>query len=156
SLNASGAVRITTRSGGDEWHGNLFGNLEDQIFGLAGFPPGNSDYSRQQFGFGAGGAVIKDKAFLFVGGERTKQDGFLPMTTGDLILPSDSGSQAFNETSAQSAYFRENMLTARLDYNFGDNMKGFVRFTYDNANEIGPSNSLSNFRNQLNVPAWVF
>jgi hypothetical protein len=156
SLNATGAVRITTRSGGDEWHGNLFGNLQDQIFGLAGFPPGNSDYSRQQFGFGAGGAVIKDKAFLFVGGERTKQDGFLPMTTGDLILPSDSGSQAFNATSPQSAYFRENMLTARLDYNFNDNMKGFVRFTYDNANEIGPSNSLSNFRNQLNVPAWVF
>ena len=27
SLNATGAVRVTTRSGGDEWHGNLFGNL---------------------------------------------------------------------------------------------------------------------------------
>ena len=27
SLNAAGSVRVTTRSGGDEWHGNLFGNL---------------------------------------------------------------------------------------------------------------------------------
>src|SRR5208283_2514295 len=77
SLNAAGAVRVSTRSGGDEWHGNLFGGLQDKILGLAGFPSG-SDYSRQQYGFGGGGAVIKDKAFLFIGGERTKQDGFLP------------------------------------------------------------------------------
>jgi hypothetical protein len=156
SLNATGGVRITTRSGGDEWHGNLFGNLQDQVFGLAGFPSGNSDYSRQRYGFGAGGAVIQDKAFLFIGGERSKQDGFFPMSSADLILPTASNLGAFNETSLQSAYFRENMLTARLDYNFNDDMKGFARLSYDNANGIGPSDSLSNFRNQLNVPAAVF
>jgi hypothetical protein len=147
SLNAAGAVRVTTRSGGDEWHGNLFGNLQDRILGLAGFPSGNPGYSRQQYGFGAGGAVIQDKAFLFIGGERSKQDG---------VLPTMLGFPAFNETSLRDAYFRENILTARLDYNFSDDMKGFVRLSYDNANQIGPSDSLSNFRNQLNVPAAVF
>jgi len=147
SLNATGAVRVTTRAGGDEWHGNLSGNLQDQSAGLAGFPSGDSDYSRQQYGFGAGGAVIKDKAFLFIGGERTKQDGFLPAMYG---FP------APNQTSLQSAYFRENMLTARLDYDVSENMKWFVRLSYDNANEIGPPDSQSNFRNQLNVPAAVF
>ncbi len=157
SLNAAGSARVTTRAGGDEWHGNLFANGRDQVIGLAGFPSGNSDYSRQQYGFGAGGAVIKDKAFLFLGGERTKQDGFLPMSSADLILPtaSQAGSGVFNGTSLQSAYFRENMLTARLDYNFSDNMKGFARLSYDNANEIGPSDSLSNFRNQFTIPAAV-
>ena len=79
SLNATGAVRVTTRSGDEEWHGNLFGNFRDQVVGLAGFPSGSPKYSRQQYGFGASGALIKDKAFLFVGGERTKQDGVLPM-----------------------------------------------------------------------------
>src|ERR1022692_3280660 len=83
SLNATGAVRVTTRSGAEEWHGNLFGNFRDQVFGLAGFPSGNNDYSRQQYGFGAGGGVINDKAFLFVAGERTKQDGLLPISTAD-------------------------------------------------------------------------
>ena len=48
------------------------------------------------------------------------------------------------------------MLTARLDYNLSENMKWFVRLSYDNANEIGPPDSQSNFRNQLNVPAAVF
>jgi hypothetical protein len=147
SLNASGAVNITTRSGGDEWHGHLFGNLRDKVFGLAGFPAGDSDYSRQQYGFGAGGALIKDKAFLYVGGERTKQDGALPILMGFPVV---------NETQAQSAYFRQNLLTARLDYNFSDNMKGFVRLGYANANQIGPSDSQSDFRNQINVPSATF
>ncbi|MGA3089153.1 MAG: carboxypeptidase regulatory-like domain-containing protein [Terriglobales bacterium] len=147
SLNATGAVRIATRSGGDEWHGNLFGNLREQFLGLAGFPAGNDDYSRQQYGFGAGGALIQDKAFLFIGGERTQQDGSLPILLG---YP------APNVTSLQSALFRENMLTARLDYNFNDDMKGFARLSYDNANGLGPQASESNFRNQVNVPAAVF
>ena len=146
SLNATGAVRVTTRSGGEEWHGNLFGNLQDKAVGMAGFPSGDPKYSRQQYGFGVGGAVIKDKAFLFIGGERTKQDGSLPF---------EYGFPAFNGTALESAYFRENMLTARLDYNVNENMKWFARLSYDNANQIGPPESQSNFRNQLNVPGAV-
>ena len=147
SLNAAGAVRVTTRSGGDEWHGDLFGNLRERAAGLAGFPSGSPKYSRQQYGFAAGGAVINDKAFLFIAGERTKQDGVFPIM---VAFP------ASNVTYPQSAYFRENMLTARLDYNLSENMKWFARLSYDNANEIGPSDSLSNFRNQINVPAAAF
>jgi hypothetical protein len=147
SLNATGAVRVITRPGGDEWHGDLFGNLRERVLGLAGFPSGSPKYSRQQYGFGAGGALIQDKAFLFIGGERTKQDG---------VLPIDLGFPAFNGTSLQSANFRENLLTARLDYNFSENMKGFARLSYDNFNGVGPSDSLSNFRNQINLPAAVF
>jgi hypothetical protein len=145
SLNATGAVRVSTRFGGDEWHGNLFGNFREQALGLAGFPS-HDDYSRQQYGFGAGGALIAGKAFLFVGGERTKQDGMFPALLG---FP------ALSQTNAQSAYLRENMLDARLDYIFSENMKGFARWSYDNSNEIGPSFSQSNFRNQVNVPAAV-
>ena len=145
SLNAAGAVRITTRSATTgEWHGDVFGNLRDQFLGLAGFPGGDSDYSRQQYGFGAGGAVIKDKGFLFVSGERTKQDG---------ALPTQLGFPGPNQTSRRSAYFRENMLFARFDYNLNDNTKFFARLGYDNANQIGPQDSLSSFRNQINVPS---
>jgi len=159
SLNATGAVRVTTRSAGDEWHGNLFGDVRDRDLGVTGFPKGGPGYSRQQYGFGAGGAVIKDKAFLFVGGERNKQDGYLPIQLGfpcsGAYIPGLCGTTTSDQLSLQSAYFRENMLTARLDYDFNENMKGFARLSYDNVNEIGPSDSQSNFRNQLNVPAAV-
>ena len=164
SLNATGAVRVSTQfasdiPGGGKWHGNLFGNLRDQVLGTSGFPSGPSDYSRQQFGFGAGGAVIKDKAFLFVGGERTKQDGLMPgqygfPCTGPYVAGLCDTSRS-GLIGLQSAYFRENMLSARLDYNFNENMKGFLRYSYDNANLIGPSSSQSNYRNQFNVPALV-
>ena len=159
SLNAMGSVRATTRSAtGGEWHGNLFGNLREQFLGLAGFPSGSSDYSRQQYGFGAGGAVIRDKAFLYVSGERTKQDGSLPMPSQDLILPSSNGSPLFNSTARRSAFFRENMLLARLDYNVNENMKFFVRLGYDNSGQIGPNYGTSNsaFHNQINVPSAAF
>ena len=159
SLNATGAVRIATRSAGADWHGNLFGNLQDKSLGLAGFPSGGDGYSRQQYGFGAGGAVIKDKAFLFVGGERSKQDGGLPIFLGfpcsGVYLAGLCGTSSADQIGERSAFFRENMVTARLDYNVNENMKWFARFSYDNANQLGPPDSQSNFRNQLNVPAAV-
>ena len=148
SLNATGSVLVTTRSAsGNDWHGDLWGNLRDQFLGLSGFPAGRSDYSRQQYGFGAGGAVIKNKAFLFVGGERTKQDG---------ILPANIGFPAPNRAFPRSAYFRENTLITRFDYNLSEATKFFVRLGYDNANQVGPPNSLSSFRNQINVPSAAF
>ena len=146
SLNAAGSVRVSTRSGAEYWHGDLFGILRDQSLGLAGFPD-NSDYSRQQLGFGVGGAVIKDKAFLFLGGERFKQDGLLP---ANIAYPAPNG------TALRDASLRENLLLARFDYNLGENTKLFLRLDYDNLNQIGPPNSLSMFRNQVDVPAVAF
>ncbi len=146
SLNAAGAVEITTRSGSDEWHGNLFGDYRDRRAGLAGFPSSDPTYSRQQYGFGVGGAVIKDKAFVYVGGERFKQDGELPFYQG---FP-------YNGLSLRDASDRDNMLTARLDYNWSENTKWFARFSYDNAKQFGPTNSWSKFQDQVNVPSAVF
>jgi hypothetical protein len=146
SLNAAGAVEMTTRAGSDEWHGNLFGNYRDRRAGLAGFPSSDPKYSRQQYGFGVGGSVIKDKAFLYVSGERFKQDGELPFYQG---FP-------YNFLNLRDASDRENMLTARLDYNWSENAKWFVRFGYDNAKQFGPTNSWSKFQDQVNVPSAVF
>ena len=147
SLNATGAVRVTTRTGGEEWHGNVFGILRDQALGLAGFSD-SDDYSRQQYGFGAGGTVIKDKAFLFVSA-RTYQAGWpVAQPRSDSPLPT--------APLCARAYFRENTALARFDYNVNDNMRFFARLGFDNANLIGPQNSFSSYRNQLNVPSAAF
>jgi Carboxypeptidase regulatory-like domain len=146
SLNAAGAVGITTRSGSDEWHGDLFGNFRDRSAGMAGFPSGSPKYSRQLYGFGVGGAVIKDRAFLFLSGERVKQDGQLPFYQG---FP-------YSFINLRDASDRDNMLTGRLDYNLSENTKWFVRLSYDNAKQFGPTDSWSKFRDQVNVPSAVF
>ena len=155
SLNATGSVRVATRSGGEVWHGNLFGNFRDLGLGIAGYPAGDVGYSRQQYGLGAGGALIKNKLFLFVSGERTKQDGSLPQMTQDLILPSADGSPIFNTTGLTPAYFRENLASARFDYTRDQNLKYFLRLGYDNANLLG-ANSESVYRNQFNVESATF
>lgn len=146
SLNAAGAVEMTTRSGSDEWHGNLFGDYRDRRAGLAGFPSSDPKYSRQLYGFGLGGALIKDKAFVYLGGERLKQDGQLPFYQG---FP-------YNFLNLRDAADRDNMLTGRLDYNWSENTKWFVRLSYDNAKQFGPTNSWSKFQDQVNVPSAVF
>lgn len=148
SLNATGSVGVATRSApGNDWHGDVWGNFREQFLGLAGFPAGGSDYSRQQYGFGAGGSVIKDKAFLFLGGERTKQDG---------LQPANIGFPAPNLSYPRSAYFRENMLLARFDYNVSENTKFFLRLGYNDASQVGPPNSLSSFMNKTNVRSAAF
>ena len=156
SLNATGSVRIDTRSGGENWHGDLFGNLRNQSLGLAGFPSGNSDYSREQYGFGAGGAILKGKGYLFFAGERTNQDGSLPINTQDVILPTQQGSTNFSSVGLQRADFRQNLLTARLDYKFNEDKRIFVRLGYDDANLVGPRNSESMWRNDAHVPSATF
>ena len=156
SLNATGSVRLDTRGGGENWHGDLFGHLRNQAFGLAGFPSGNSDYSREQYGFGAGGSILNGKAFLFFAGERTSQDGSLPMMTQDLLLPAQQGSTNFASVGLQRADFRQNLLTGRLDYKFNEDKRIFVRLGYDNASLVGPQNSESMWRNKINVPSASF
>ncbi len=146
SLNGAGAVEVITRSGSDEWHGNLFGDYRDRRIGLAGFPSSDPKYSRQLYGFGVGGALIKDKAFVYLGGERLKQDGQLPFYQG---FP-------YNFINLRDASDRDNMLTGRLDYNWSENTKLFGRFSYDNAKQFGPIDSWAKFQDQVNVPSAVF
>ncbi len=147
SLNADGAVRIATRSAVEAWHSNIFINVRDQFLGLAGYPSGGDGYSRQQYGLQTGGAIIQDKLFLNITAERTKQDGVVPFM---LSFP------GVDQSTLRSANFDENMVTARLDYNVNENMKWFLRYSYDNASQIGPPDSRSSYRNQINVPATVF
>lgn len=146
SLNGAGAVELITRSGSEDWHGNLFGDYRDRRAGLAGFPSGDPKYGRQLYGFGVGGALIKDKAFVYLSGERLKQDGELPFYQG---FP-------YNFLTLRDASDRDNMLTGRLDYNSSENTKLFARFSYDNAKQFGPTDSWSKFQDQGNVPSAVF
>ena len=70
-------MNIITRSGSDQIHGAVFGVYRgDQ--GAAPLPASSagsdSSFQREQFGANAGGAIIKDKVFLFADAERTQQN----------------------------------------------------------------------------------
>lgn len=68
-----GAMNIVTRSGTNEWHGNLFGFLRHRSVQARNFfdpVPGGSAYTRTQAGATLGGPLRRDKTFLFGAFER--------------------------------------------------------------------------------------
>src|SRR6202035_3072509 len=124
-LTSSGAINVTTKSGTNQIHGEAFGLFRDRSVGGAAppLPPGQKipPFQRSQFGGNLGGAIIKDKLFYFLDGERTKQDS---QVTVQFPSPFDI------YDSALTVPFRDNELMARLDYNLGHNVRLFYRFNY--------------------------
>jgi Carboxypeptidase regulatory-like domain len=80
---ASTSVSIVTRSGTNEFHGDLFEFLRNDGFGSAReyFSPVASTYKRNQFGGTVGGPIKKDKLFFFGGYQGTTVRQTLPNTS---------------------------------------------------------------------------
>jgi hypothetical protein len=121
-LTSSGAINVTTKSGTNQYHGEAFGLFRDRSVGGAAPPGGgNVPFQRSQFGGNLGGAIIKDKLFFFMDGERTKQDS---VVTVQFPAPFDILGGSLGVP------FRENELMGKLDYALGHNARLFYRFNY--------------------------
>lgn len=133
-LTSTGAVNVTTRSGSNQVHGEAFGLFRgDQ--GAAALPgPTTPSFQREQFGGRLGGAIIKDKVFLFADAERTKQD----FTAAVPFSP------PFNVLNARlSQPYREFDADGRLDWNIKENTRAFYRFDFFQNTDLRPGGSAS-------------
>jgi hypothetical protein len=124
-LTSSGAVNVTTKSGTNQFHGEAFGDFRDRSVGGAAppLPVGQPipPLQRSQFGGDFGGAIIKDKLFFFLDGERIKQDS---QSTIQFPAP-------FDELDGNlTVPFRSSELMTRADYNLGHNARLFYRYNY--------------------------
>ncbi|MEK6396481.1 MAG: carboxypeptidase regulatory-like domain-containing protein [Terriglobus sp.] len=136
-ITSTGQVLVSTRTGTNAFHGNLFYNFQDNNAGFATFDHNNPPFQRNQFGGGVGGPIIKDKLFFFGDIERIKQD----QSTSSTV------SSTFNNIKSQfpsiAAPFRSTYSTLRLDYNGPLGGHYFVRGNYDvNASPSGSGYSL--------------
>ena len=144
-LTSSGALNIATRSGSNQIHGELYGLFRgDQ--GAASLPgSGISSFQREQFGGRAGGAIIKDKFFVFADAERVKQD----VTNQEpFAYPFDG----LNTTVAEPD--REFATDVRLDWNIKDNQRAFYRLNFFQSSDVRPDGSASStqlFGNGINA-----
>ncbi|MGH7746116.1 MAG: carboxypeptidase regulatory-like domain-containing protein, partial [Candidatus Dormibacteria bacterium] len=119
-LTSSGAVNVTTRSGSNNYHGEMFGLLRDSVFSAA-LPGPPSPYARNQEGANLGGPILKDKLFFFLDAEHTNQNLASPV----VVAP------PFDPLSGNvSSPFRESDFDGRLDWQFWKNVRMFYRFTF--------------------------
>jgi len=117
-----GVINIVTKSGTNDFHGNLFGYFRNKAFQARNAFSGEVDpttgtldptkqaYTRTQSGFTLGGPLKKDKTFLFFSYEYTQREetGFSSIGQGNfgmvpVTLPPAAGGLTVDLTSAQAA-----------------------------------------------------
>ena len=68
---SGGVVNIVSKTGGNAYHGSVFGYFRDKSFDARNAfdfnPAGKSPFNRQQFGGSFGGKIVENKSFFFVG-----------------------------------------------------------------------------------------
>src|SRR5712691_7320107 len=82
---SAGAVNAVTKSGTNEFHGDLFEFVRNRIFNARNtFEPERNGLKRNQFGGVLGGPIIKNKLFFF-GGDQFTRTRSAPATTIEFI-----------------------------------------------------------------------
>lgn len=146
-VTSNGQVLVSTNSGTNAIHGQLFYNFQDYRALFASGGATNPPFQRNQFGGAVGGPIIKDKLFFFANSERIKQDSSTQVVLGPLFQ------NVANQYPSLGTPYRETYSTGRLDYNgpFGGHY--FVRVNY-NVNAVVSSfnNGYSLYANRDNTP----
>ena len=147
-VTSTGQVLVSTRSGTNQLHGNLFYYFQDKRAGFANTAGGLSNpFQRNQFGGSVGGPIWKDKLFFFGNAERIKQDQSQSILLGGLF-------QAIQQRySSLPSPYRETYSTIRLDYNGPWGGHYFARVNYDvNASVSNFNAGYELYSNRDNTP----
>jgi hypothetical protein len=129
-ITSTGVVNITTKSGSDAVHGDVFGLFRDSKILTAKlvepFNPATGSfiptpYQRNEEGGSIGGPIQRGKLYYFFSGERTLQHQTIPVSVAP---PFSQFSGSYNGP------FAEDTLQARLDYILSKSTTAFARFNY--------------------------
>ncbi len=104
----SGVITLATRSGTNQWHGNLFEYFRNESLDARNFFADTRPKFRQnQFGGSLGGPIRRDRTHFFATYERTQQvtGGTAQWTVPTALQRSGDFSQTFNAQGAQLLIF---------------------------------------------------
>jgi Carboxypeptidase regulatory-like domain/TonB dependent receptor len=136
------AINMVTKSGGNDFHGSLFGFFREQQFNaidkfasLSGTKP---PYERQFFGGSVGGPVIKDRLFGFFAFERQREQTSFAETPDALtqLTAAAAAGLAAQPASIIPTPFYENRYNGRLDYKFNDRETAYISYTSQANNSL--------------------
>lgn len=145
-VTSTGQVLVTTKTGTNQFHGELFYNFQDGRVGAATAGGSQPPFQRNQFGGSFGGFLIKDKLFFFGNAERIKQDAAVQALVGGPFAAQYAG---LNVASP----YRETYSTFRLDYNGPWSGRYFVRVSYNvNSLQSNFGQQFETYANRDNTP----
>ena len=112
--NSGSIVNIATRAGIDQWHGEAYEFLRNNDLDARNFsnptfvssagtlvPNLQSPFKRNQFGGDAGGALVKDKTFVFLTFESTRQRQAVPLSATTLSAAQRTQAQTSSDALIQ-------------------------------------------------------
>lgn len=145
-VTSTGQVLVTTKTGTNQFHGELFYNFQDGRAGAATAGGVQPPFQRNQFGGSLGGFIWKDKLFFFGNAERIKQDASVPALVGGPFAAQYAGLTV-------SSPYRETYSTVRLDYNGPFSGRYFVRLNYNvNSLQGNFGQQFQTYANRDNTP----
>jgi hypothetical protein len=130
---SGGQINVVTKSGKNEYHGDLFEFLRNTDLDAANYYSGRGDFKQNQFGGVFGGPIKKNKLFYYADYQGTKQilgatqHYAVPSTddrSGNLLDQASSFATATDPdnnnapiaNTTTSSYWANNVLTQRLGY----------------------------------------
>ncbi|MGA7524616.1 MAG: carboxypeptidase regulatory-like domain-containing protein [Acidobacteriaceae bacterium] len=123
---SGGQISVVTKSGSDEFHGNVFEFLRNTDLDARNyFSPTRGAFRQNQFGGTLGGPIRRDKLFFFLDYQGTRQTQGID--TGNIAVPSDAdrtgdlsdfttGTAGNQLSGLVSGPWFANILTQRLGY----------------------------------------
>ena len=168
-------LAVTSPSGTNRWHGNVFEYLRNNIFDAEQPVPvttaPNLPFHLNQFGGSLGGPIVPRKTFLFLAYEGYRQRWGLPLS--GLVPSSAFRAKVLNDSPALAAIVNafpqgqsatddprvdqfmsegtqvvsENSAMVRLDQHFSEKTTAYLRFNFDRAVDTQPLASSGQYLN---------
>jgi hypothetical protein len=124
-LTTSGVVQVVTKSGTNDFHGDVFEFFRDKSLNAKNvFETEKPDYRRHQFGGSLGGPIQANRMHFFGAFERTKVDQFYTVNTG---LPQFYSSV---EGTFPQPFYR-NLYVGRVDWQITSSQSVFARYAHE-------------------------
>lgn len=117
---SGGVVNVVTKSGTNDFHGNIFGFLRDKSFQARNpfAPIAKPDFNRKQYGITLGGPLDRDRTFFFFAFEQRKRNesGFFTSNVsqnlgGSVAIPiAGLGVQTFRNLTPEQVTYINSLL----------------------------------------------
>jgi hypothetical protein len=153
---SGGIVNIISKSGTNEWHGNLYGFARNQRFDARNpLAPTRDLLTQAQYGGSISGAINRDRTFFFTNFEQTRRNYSAVLTISpSAVMTINNRLNAVGYqgprlvTGIVPASFDTTNFFARLDHKLNDRNQLSARYslyhiTADNSRTVGGLNAIS-------------